>query len=934
MQRSWIAAGVVTATLLALAAQANIVTRTGFLAGDFRAFYCAARVASTGADPYRTQPLNTCERSIGPRVFFHKNPGVTIPAPLPGYAIATLEPFSLLPFGIAAGLWALLLLLAWLAAVVALSRFAQLPWESALAAFALSLGTLSLPFGEVVPLSVACICLSGYFAWKARWQAAALFGTVAMIEPHLGLPLCIALAIWAPATRWVLAAGFAALAAISLFAVGLPVNLEYFTSVLPAHALSELTRDTQYSASAVFAALGMTPNAAVRAGGLWYGAMVIAGTVVAGKLARKSGNAAYLACIPPAFAVFGGSFIHITQIAVAIPAAILLVGDARPPQRAWAIAALLLLVVPWGWVVSPALIVAPVVPVAVLTWAYSGRNATATLLAAIGAAAMVFGLQHLYTFAGPHFGAHAALPPMDPRLPEASWSAYSLRSSAGSLAAWAVRIPTWTALAMLVALLTDAARPFGLRRQGVAAAAIALICITLPIAAQLNADRSSGWLGVDFRAYYCAALAQREGANPYYAGSLHACEAAAVAPFYRAAPNVTVPAPYPPYVLAMLAPLSLLPFAAAAAVWWTMLIAAIGFAMYALARVARVPFAVAAGALGLSLGLTTLSPANMLPLGIAGIVAAAWAAANGRTAWTIAAVTLAMVEPQIALPAAVALFVAYPATRVAMLASLALLGALAVAVAGLPQTLAYLGSVLPAHALAEVSRDNQYSLATIAAAAGLQDRAAVLLGSISYAAMTALGVIVGMRLARRYGEPAFVLLVPPAFALLGGSFVHTAEIAAAVPAALLLAVRAQTQRTLFIAALVLLAVPWMNATSITLFIAPFFPVAYLVFTLAGRERTPALAAALASFAAIAVLFMLAASSHGHVPVARVHPPIDPRLAEASWRAFVLADSTNAPIMWLLRLPSWIGLLALTIPAALLARKRRLLPSPAGAGAAA
>ncbi|MGB6953399.1 MAG: hypothetical protein WBE15_15780, partial [Candidatus Cybelea sp.] len=147
MRRSWLAAGIVVATLLALAAQTSIVTRTGFFAGDFRAFYCAARVASQGADPYQTQPLGGCERSVGSDAFFRKNPGVTIPAPLPGYAIAALIPLAQLPYAIAVACWLGLLLLAWLACVLTLARFARVQWETALGAFALSLGTLSLPFG-------------------------------------------------------------------------------------------------------------------------------------------------------------------------------------------------------------------------------------------------------------------------------------------------------------------------------------------------------------------------------------------------------------------------------------------------------------------------------------------------------------------------------------------------------------------------------------------------------------------------------------------------------------------------------------------------------------------------------------------------------------------------------------------------------------------
>lgn len=930
MGRSWIAAGIVAATLLALAAQTSVVTRTGFFLGDFRAFYCAARVASRGADPYRTEPLRACERGVVSPVFYRKNPNVTIPAPLPGYAIAALIPFSLLPFGVAAALWVALLLLAWMACIAALTRFAGVSWETSLAAFSLSLGALSLPFGEVVPLAVGCTCVAAYAAWSGRWRLAAIFASGAMIEPHLGLPVCAALAVWARATRWLLAICFTALAALSLVALGPAVNLEYFSSVLPAHALSELTRDTQYSLSAVLAALGFAPSAALRAGALWYVAMLVAGTLAAGKLARQTRNAAFIVCIPPAFAVFGGSFIHITQIAAAVPAATLLAGSAQPRYRNAAVIALLLIVVPWGWVVSPALIVAPIVPVGFLAWRYWGRSTTAVLVAALAAAALVFGLQHLYTAGGPHLGAHGVAPRIDPRLPEASWSAYSRAGSAGSLAAWAVRLPTWTALAILVCMLMQQARALRVRARLAPAVVVAGLCTLLPIALQFHGDRTGGWLGVDFRAYYCASLAQREHLNPYYAASLHACEAATPPPYYRVPRNVTVPAPYPPYVMALLLPLTLLPFGAAAVVWWIGIAAAIVIAAYALSAVAGQPLPVAVGALGLSLGLTSFSSGNMMPFALAAIVVAALCVARGRPAFAAASVTLAMVEPQIALPAALALFVAYPAIRLRLASAMAILGLLSVVSGGPAQTLAYVTSVVPAHALAEVSRDNQYSLATVVSAAGVPDGVAVLIGSLSYLATVALGVLVAIRLARRYEEPALVLLVPPAFSLLGGSFVHTAEIAAAVPAALLLFTRAGAYRGWLLAALVLLAVPWMNATSIATFLAPFFPVAYLVYVLWNRDRRLALVAALASFAVIAGLFHLAATSGGAgVAHAHSYPPIDPRLAEASWRRFVLGNTTNDPVMWLLRLPTWLGLLLLAVPALTIALQPRLTPARSG-----
>jgi hypothetical protein len=453
VQNRWIAAAVIAASLLALGLQTRIVARTGFLMGDFRAFYCAARVASHGADPYRTEPLRSCELAVASTRFFQTNRGVTIPAPLPGYALAVLAPLSLLPFAVAASLWAAILMLAWIACVLTLARFADVSWDVALAAFALSMGALSLPFGEVVPVAVAWICISAYFAWRGRWLAAAFSAAGAMIEPHLGLSVCIALAIWAPRTRLALALSACVLGVISLAFLGRATNLEYFTSVLPAHALSEIARDTQYSLTAILYSLGAAPGVALRAGALWYLAMLALGALLGGLLARKTKNNAFLVCVPPAFAAFGGTFIHVTQIAAALPAALSLAASTRNEYRAVALAALLALAVPWSWILSPALLVAPLFPIAYLAWRYWGDNLRAILTAGFSAAALSALLIALPRPA-PHVATQRAMPAVDARLAESSWSAFTQISSTNGIAAWAVRIPTWAGLLLLLLLVT------------------------------------------------------------------------------------------------------------------------------------------------------------------------------------------------------------------------------------------------------------------------------------------------------------------------------------------------------------------------------------------------------------------------------------------------------------------------------------------------
>ncbi len=74
---------------------------------DFRSFYCAARVLSTGADPYRYEPLRSCEAQLTEL----PSNGV-VPAPLPPYAFAVLLPLTKLSFARANLVWVLLIVAA------------------------------------------------------------------------------------------------------------------------------------------------------------------------------------------------------------------------------------------------------------------------------------------------------------------------------------------------------------------------------------------------------------------------------------------------------------------------------------------------------------------------------------------------------------------------------------------------------------------------------------------------------------------------------------------------------------------------------------------------------------------------------------------------------------------------------------------------------
>ena len=189
---------------------------------------------------------------------------------------------------------------------------------------------------------------------------------------------------------------------------------------------------------------------AIQAGTICYAAMVLLGTVVGFRMAGKTGNAAFAVCVPPAFAVCGGTFIHATQIAVAIPAAILAATYSSGGIRSGAVTALLALSVPWGWVVSIAILMSPVFPVAYIARWY-WKNLRNVLLAATATAAIT-----LLLIGTPHGHAQRiqASVGIDRKLAEYNWSGFTQTYTRHDSVSWMLRIPTWGGLLLLLVILS------------------------------------------------------------------------------------------------------------------------------------------------------------------------------------------------------------------------------------------------------------------------------------------------------------------------------------------------------------------------------------------------------------------------------------------------------------------------------------------------
>jgi hypothetical protein len=418
---------------------------------DFDAFYCAGASIDRGVDPYRAEPLGTCERAPRPAGFARGTPWLAVPAPLPPYALAPFALLARLPYLWAGALWSLLLVGCTGLTIGAMRRLTALPVSGLIAAFALGGAYAALTLGQIAPVATAGVALAALFLSQGRDRAAALAAAVAMIEPHVGLPLALALFLWRPKTRLPLLLAGAACFALSLVLVGVPVALEYVNAVLPAHALSEIANEKQLSLTYLLHRAGVGDALALRAGELWYAAMLVLGLAVAGTMRKRS--PALVAALPVAFTLFGGAFVHVVQIAAALPAALLLLSNARGTARNALLFAVLALAIPWLQFVSLGTVFCLLAPIA-------GGVLLASLgdprpwMIATGVLAPLGALSALWSLVVTRIPSavpalHAAYDPH--ALAEVSWTIYvSMVAASDAVAFDLAKLPTLLGLAVVV----------------------------------------------------------------------------------------------------------------------------------------------------------------------------------------------------------------------------------------------------------------------------------------------------------------------------------------------------------------------------------------------------------------------------------------------------------------------------------------------------
>ena len=416
--------------------------------GDYRAFWCAANVVLHGGDPYRAVTLALCERAATGWGVYSAPPGVTVPAPIPPYAVALFLPLAMLTFPIAAVLWFCAITGAWVLSVVLMSRVLRI--TPILAAWCLLLPAtlLWLPYGELTPFALLGALLAAVGLRTGRNVITAAGLALLAVEPHLALGAWIGVALFVPRARLWLAAAGAVL--IGLSALANPDALiEYLRFVLPVHALAEVPRPAQYSATWIAYALGARPNTAIFAGEATYALFLLAGLTAARFLQRRWNEPATLILAPLAAAVMGGTFVHASQIPVALPFAALFSTREQGSRRTLGTIALAVLAVPWG---GQAAVLALGVIVAASVVFAATANRRLVFRVVLGTTALTLAL----LFVGRHpvilrrAGSFPAVQSSE-EVSSASWGRYIWREqSTVSIESWLTKVPTWFALLLLV----------------------------------------------------------------------------------------------------------------------------------------------------------------------------------------------------------------------------------------------------------------------------------------------------------------------------------------------------------------------------------------------------------------------------------------------------------------------------------------------------
>jgi hypothetical protein len=84
-----------------------------------------------------------------------------------------------------------------------------IPFAAALAALALADGFVGMFLGQVYPFTIALLALTAAALRRERDAAAGLFAALTLVQPQIGVPVCLSLLVWGSARSRVALAAWA-----------------------------------------------------------------------------------------------------------------------------------------------------------------------------------------------------------------------------------------------------------------------------------------------------------------------------------------------------------------------------------------------------------------------------------------------------------------------------------------------------------------------------------------------------------------------------------------------------------------------------------------------------------------------------------------------------------------------------------------------------
>jgi hypothetical protein len=283
-----------------------------------------------------------------------------------------------------------------------------------------------------------------------------MLAALTFIEPTVGLPVVVATFLFAPRTRWSLAAGLAGLLALACAIAGPKGLLEYLIAVLPAHSRSELLFPFQYSLTSALATFGVSPALARVAGLSSYVLLLAVALIIAPRTSAELQRRAFIVFVPALCCVIGGTFLHQEELCFAIPAVTLLAWETSGGQRTIATVALCVLAVPWipVWGAKQLFLASLLVVATILAQLRLELRTSLITLGAIAAAIYCLEL------APPNLPAPSGMPAVyaASQLVSLEWRDYTALRSTHDPLWFAIKLPTWGALLASLAIVASISR--------------------------------------------------------------------------------------------------------------------------------------------------------------------------------------------------------------------------------------------------------------------------------------------------------------------------------------------------------------------------------------------------------------------------------------------------------------------------------------------